>query len=168
MKGRTLLNYNNEDNEATKKGLNYINYSKIEHDIITNSRLPSAYSGFREKLVKYEPINYDRDTTKGFINRSLPFQNKNKQHIRKNIKQIQNISNLNRLKSMSQEPRMRARFSHISERKNWSYGRKDKNCVFFTRSKKISRRFNENCEDKIKKSPKRMEDTDYQLRNWWF
>jgi hypothetical protein len=39
-----------------KKTLNYSNFTKLDHDIISKNELKPVYSTFKENLVQYETI----------------------------------------------------------------------------------------------------------------
>lgn len=90
--------------ESIKKSINYINYTTHNHDVITNRSLPSAYTSFRGNLMKYESdfSQFDPDKNKKFLNRSPPHRNRNKKHINLNIRNIKNMSYLNKLKSLDE------------------------------------------------------------------
>ena len=65
---------------AIKKSINYMNYSKQDYDLITNNRLSSAYTSFRDNLMKYEKgeTDFDPDCKARFLNRSPPHRKKDK------------------------------------------------------------------------------------------
>ena len=66
---------------------------------------------------------------------------------------------------MSQETRMRGTEStNLNKRKIFSRRKSSKNCVFFRRNNKNTRRFNENCQNKPKEISRRMVDNDYKTK----
>ena len=63
---------------SIKKSINYINYTKHDHNVITNQRLSSAYTSFRDNLMKYEnwENDFNPDSKTKFLNRSPPHRDK--------------------------------------------------------------------------------------------
>lgn len=97
--------------------------------------MPSAYSSFRDKLLKYEYAKPDPNKTIAYSNRLMPFHSKDRKHILKNIRNVKNISALNQLRTLS-----------ASETKHRDASSNNKaNFVFFKRKDKSkNNRFNEN------------------------
>jgi hypothetical protein len=124
-------------NSDLNKRLNYINYSKYDHDIITNSELPSAYSSYREKIMKYKKDSYSPSMNGQLYNRMRPFHSKDRTFILKNIYNVKNLSSLNHLKGLA-----KTALSHTNGFEKDGYGTKN-NYVFFKRGKRNNRRFNE-------------------------
>lgn len=128
-----------------------MNYTKQDYDVITNSRLPSAYTSYRDHLMKYEigSKEFDPDHNKKFLNRSPPHRNKNKKHISMNIRNIKNLSDLNKLKSLDDSSEFNgntmAYYNRMSLKES-AKNKKGNNFVFFKRKNKstVSRPFNEN------------------------
>jgi len=87
---------------SIKKNLNFMNYTKHDHDVITNQRLSSAYSSFRGDMFNYSNSKQDRNytTKRRFLNRSPPGSNTNKKFIRRNIHNIKHLTDMNNLKSL--------------------------------------------------------------------
>ncbi|CAI2369504.1 unnamed protein product [Moneuplotes crassus] len=134
----TYIEIFSSNKSSMKKNLNYINYSKGEHDIITNKRLSSAYSSFRSDLHKYEIDKPEFGKSyKKLRNRSPPGMNLPKKHIMKNIRHIKNLSNLTKLKKLSHDEEIAPNGFRVHS--------KDKsNFVIFKRRSKVgTRRFNE-------------------------
>ena len=87
---RTNIEIFNSNKNTLKKNLNYINYTKHDHDVITNQALSSAYSSFRSDMFKYKREKPDskRLSKTRFLDRSPPGSNTPKKHILKNIRHI--------------------------------------------------------------------------------
>lgn len=135
-----------------KKQLNFLNYTKHDHDVITNQRLSSAYTTYRNGLHNYEWDKPDpKNMPKGrFLNRSPPGTNTNKKFIRRNISQIKNLSNFNKLRNLDDfeeySPHRKTPgytrevssfLSRPNKRNNSSY------ILFKRKNKSQTRRFNE-------------------------
>jgi len=141
-------NYDDEGFEkiGVRKGLNYINYSKYDRDIINNKKLPSVYSSFRNKIIKYEKSTTSPAKNTKYQNRVVPFHTRDTKHIVKNIQNVRNLSNLNNLKCLkgSLEPstdRCKSKERRVySKPQNYS---QDSNRVYFKRKRNLNRRFNE-------------------------
>jgi len=129
--------------------------------------LSSAFTNFRDKLLKYEPEEFVHEEKLKFLNRSPPFQNKDQKYITKNISNVKNLSQLNKLRAMSDGRMSVNKNSKITNpsyflpgsgtvfnntRKDMGLGVTNPNYVFFTRKSK-SRRFNE---QKYSETPKRI------------
>jgi len=137
---------------SIKKSINYINYSKLNHDVITNKALSSAHESYRKCILKYEqdqiPMMF---RTKGkFLNRSIPFSHHDRRHIIANIRNVKNVSDLNKLKTL-QNTIGNKNDSSIEVGRNYNTFRHGgakggSNYIFFKRKTKsnASRPFNEN------------------------
>ncbi|CAI2366614.1 unnamed protein product [Moneuplotes crassus] len=131
----TLKNYDSDEKDSKKKSINYMNYSKIDHDIITNKPVDTTYSSFRERLLKYEPQKYE-DTTKPRFYKRKPCP----VNILKNINYVSNLSKLNSLKK---EIKIRNSTSMSNTRKNDDLRAGGKYLFFKRKNSHLSRRFNE-------------------------
>lgn len=144
----TYLEIFNSTKNSLKKNLNYINYTKHDHDVITNQRLSSAYTSFRSDLYKYKSDKPDlKEFSKRlFLNRSPPGSSTDKRHIKRNIRHIKNLSDLNKIRAIDSA---NYDFSYKSIGKNLAangtHNRNKSSFVFFKRKADHgkSRRFNE-------------------------
>lgn len=98
----TYLEIFSSTKNSLKKNLNYINYTKHDHDVITNQRLSSAYTSFRTDLYDYRSEKPDprKFSKRLFLNRSPPGSNTDKKHIKRNIRHIRNLSDLNKIRAI--------------------------------------------------------------------
>ncbi|CAI2367311.1 unnamed protein product [Moneuplotes crassus] len=126
--------YSYSDKESKKRSINYMNYSKIDHDIITNKPVETPYSNFRDKLLKFEPQKF-QDTRKPRVLNRKP----RPVNIMKNINYVANLSKLNSLKKESERKNSSMTFT----KKNADLKNDGKYVFFKRKSTNVSRRFNE-------------------------
>jgi hypothetical protein len=146
----TYVEIFNSTKNSLRKNLNYINYTKHDHDVITNGQLSSAYSSFRNDLFNYQaekpdPKNFSK---RRFLNRSPPGSVTDKKHIKKNIRHIRNLSDLHKIKILERNNKdlnHKNPNAHVAAHQPSPHKRNNSNFVFFKRKNDNckSRRFNE-------------------------
>jgi hypothetical protein len=145
----TYLEIFNSRKNSLKKPLNYINYTKHDHDVITNQRYSSAYTSYRTDLYNYSALKQDGNFVSKwrFLNRSPPGTNTNKKFINRNIHNIKKLCDFNKLRSLqagTNTPNRNASFD--LKKRNLGIGghqRSNTNFVFFKRKSQANRPFNE-------------------------